>query len=281
MDYDKIIFSKKILLFTGLIYLIDYFSGGYLSEILALKSQSVIHNFEFWRIFSFVFAPGQIEGLLLFAFAFFVIAPKLEELIKKEFFLLFMFVLILLQGTIHTIVSWDKNIILSGFEGVSIFVLVLYTLLNLKQKIKFLMLPQISIITLTLLTLVAWITLKYLSYKAYGLNILLAGVSSFSFGTVMGILTIFQLRIVKTLLYRKNIIQRKVIEKPLEEKMKVLNQSVKESYDGELYDDFNEYIANDLTEQRLNEILDKINENGTESLSSSEIQFLEEYAKSI
>ncbi len=283
MDYDKTIFSKKILILAGIIYLIDYFSGGFLSDLLSLKPSLVINQFEFWRIISFVFAPGQIEGILLFTFAFFIIAPKLEELIKKEFFLLFLFLIITLQGTVHTIISWDKNITLAGFEGVSIFILVLYTLLNLKQKIKFLILPQISIITITLLTVVIWIVLKYFSYKVYGFNILLAGASSLSFGIVMSILTVGQLRIIKALLYKKNISQKQNIEKPLEEKMKVMNQGGEDIIKTGLYDSFwDDYDDDDeLSEQKLNEILDKINEQGRDALAPSERQFLKDYAKKI
>ena len=64
--------------------------------------------------------------------------------------------------------------------------------------------------------------------------------------------------------------------------MALISQKEKKKYYHQEQEEMNHYeFEENLSEDRLNEILEKINETGKESLSNEELRFLDEYSKNL
>jgi membrane associated rhomboid family serine protease len=281
-------FSHRLLIITGIIYLLDFLMFNKLTHLFGLEPQLVASKMEFWRIFTFPFTPSSIEGLFLFIFTFFFIGPKLELKLRKNFYPIILFFLICLQGTLITLIFWQSNLQFNGMEGLSFFILVLFTLINLNKKITLWGLRPIKSIMLVTLLSITWISSTAVHSIIAGNDILIKALSNLIFGILTSGVTYLQIEffnLQKKLDKEKKINDIESFGKSLTGDITPAFVEKKENKasnftlnDNSFLSQNNEFI---FSEQKLNDILDKINEKGKNSLTEEEINYLKEYSNNL
>jgi membrane associated rhomboid family serine protease len=289
------LFSKTFLFIAGSIYIINYLLKGLISDSLHFDPTLVTYgNYEYWRFLSYPFATGTIEGVLLFALTFYIISPKIENILKKLHFPLLILLLILFHSVINTFLflNNDININIYGMEGVSIFVLTLYVFLRPKEKVGILNFPIISTALLSFLIIMTWAGLKYYNIVVNNEPLTYSAVSTFIIGVGSALVLFAQIKLLQIFTKKKMIKKQddpKIPQEKEEEKYSyaMMSQSNVKKYnqDQESYDEEHDelILSNDPeeNEQILNDILEKISEHGKESITPPEIKFLREYSKHI
>lgn len=283
------IFSKIFLLVAVSLYFADYIFNGALSNIFMLDFARIVDAHEYWRLISYPFAYSGFQDFLLFVFTFIFIAPKLENTIDRKRYPLWLFLLVILQGLIFSMFFMGETVRFAGMAGVSIHLLLLYSLIEPRERIEFgVMQLRAPLFSASLFVL--WAALKYAEGVTHNNALLVSSFSFLSFGVLSGVLAFLQIRI--TSIFIRKSLRRKDTElkipKPEElsvafmsgMKHKKLYQS---GEDDDLLDDEISLLSDDPfeNEEKLNEILDKINLYGKESLSTNDKRFLTEYSKQL
>jgi membrane associated rhomboid family serine protease len=283
---EKILFSRILVFIYLIIGLASYLSNGVAYNLLSLNPVIAVSNSELWRLFSFSFVPGNIEGTLLFSFVFWFIAPILEERFRTRKFALLLVLIASLQGAIFTLLFWGKPLNIAGGEGVALFVLTLYMFLEVSDDgnaMNFYA-RKIRSLPFVVLTTVVWFSSvlihnSFVSNSGFTVSII-AG----AFGIILGAIMFMQIKAADYLLGRRKSISSPVVNIPNpEELITSLHTSRKRALQNH-FDEEDEYeeefsAADYFSEDRLNAILDKINEQGKDSLTSDEKLYLEEYSK--
>jgi membrane associated rhomboid family serine protease len=255
---------------------------GRLSSLLSLQPSLVFH-LEWWRVFTFPLATDSIEGTILFLFTFFIFAPKLEEIFRSWLYPLILFLIVFLQGAILTLLLWNCIITITGMEGLSFFVLTVFTLINIKKKLVIFNKYFIRTFMFSLGMFFLWFTLLFFHSVAIGdYRLIFEGVYSCVFGISTGLVFYLQIRYTKSIKPQEQPTSREPnhdIPKREELSYAVMANNELRRFNKNL----REELAKDegspqYSEDKLNEILDKINENGKESLSPSERKFLDDYS---
>lgn len=288
---DINIFSKSLVVMGLFFYFLDYIFDGVVSASISLTPLLVIENLDVWRTALYPFAVGTIEGVVLFAFTFFMIAPKLENLIGSLRFPIWLFLITLLQGFVMILTFWGTSHTLSGMEGISIFILVLFALLHPKEKINFFG-GNIRAYLLAIVLGASWIGAKSIRFDMAGAEDIATSVFSAIFGTFVSVLTFFQIKVSERAYRRKKLREAAGSEykmpEPEELSMALLSgNKFRKNYHNMQADMIDEEEGRvlsedpDENEEKLNEILDKINSDGKNSLTRFENRFLDEYSKTL
>lgn len=260
---------------------INYAFGLNLENYLSLNPQRILNNFEVWRLFSFSFIISNPTFIFLLAPIFIFASPILEEYLNKYLYPIFLFLVSSLQSFVLTLVFWNKNISLSGIEGISFFILTL--LVFLKPRVRVFPKHPVTVASFGLVMITLWVLSIYLPWSEQANNAELHNAASAIFGVLIGISVYIPIRYMDKYLKNRPIENKEkkiVIPKPEELSMAAISaQNL-----SKLYHQFDEEycsITDDFqtNEETLNEILDKINLSGKESLSYYEMKFLEEYSK--
>jgi membrane associated rhomboid family serine protease len=189
-------FSKIFLIIIGIIYFINFIYSNVLPDFLSLSPNDVIKNLSLWKLISFPFAPNGIESVVFFAFVFYFISSKLETYIEGLRYPLWLFLLTLLQGCILTLVFINSNVVIAGMDGISFYVLVVYSLLRSKDKINFLNFPPLPILAFSMLIGFLWFGLKLVNFSTTGNESqILSAIGSSLFGITAGLIHYLQIRL--------------------------------------------------------------------------------------
>lgn len=280
--------SFKMLLIASISYFVNYLSNGLIFSYLSLNPSLIINDFQIWRIITFPLAGTSVESYILFFITFTMISPNLEKSFKKPFYLLFISLLICLHGAISIILNYNTNINFFGSEGISFFVISLFVFINFKKKIQFSKLNPIKTPKFALSIIAFWlISVVAHSYLFNDSNILYISGFSGLFGIISALLIFGEMKIIEYVKNRNKKIVEPIIEIPRPEELAMAYSQPKfeksrfnkffnthHSNDG-LFDD------EDFTEDHLNSILDKVNEQGLDSLSEYEVEYLKEYSQRI
>ena len=283
------IFSKLFLLIAGLVYFLNYVYGNVLPDLLSLSPQDVVRNLSLWKLVTFPFSPGGIESVVLFAFVFYFISSRLESYIDGLRYPLWLFLLTLLQGCILTLVFINTNVIVAGMDGISFYVLVVYSLLRSKDKINFLNFPPMPILAFAMLLGFLWFGLKIVNFSTTGNDsIFLSAIGSSLFGITAGLIHYLQIRLsgLNTIGNTKAG-ENPDLRLPSPEELSMAHTTstrMRKYYQSNRPDNLDEepyLLSDDMSENedKLNEILDKISLNGKDSLTPFERRFLTEYSK--
>jgi len=281
MNKRTITFSLLFALFVGVINIIDFSIGGVLFANFALSTEKIFSEMEFWRLLSYPFFCGTAEGLLLFSAIFIFVSPKLEHFLGTRIYPLFLFLISFVVGSITTIIFNSKSILIGGMEGVSFFIFTVFMMLFVKDKHLKEKQPALAI---GVCTVIFWCVFKYFIAKTNGIESVLPSLVISSSGIIIGLLVYLQIYF----LIQSRIKKAKMRMRPMK-KIKIPNN---EELSFAMFNnpDFREMLANaTLTkstkeedyddEDRLNFILDKINESGKESITPEELSFLENYSR--
>jgi len=282
---NKIFFSRILVLIYLMLGLASYLSNSVSYYLLSLNPFITVSNPELWRLVSFSLVPGTIEGTLLFSFVFWFIAPILEEHFKIKKFVFLLFLITSLQGAIFSLLFWGKNIFIAGGEGISLFVLTLYMFLEVSDS-KYSMsfnAWEIHSLPFIVLTTVVWFS-SVLIHNSFvsGAGFTVAIIAG-AFGIILGAIMFMQIKVADYLLGRKRNVGNPVNIPSSEELITSLHigrkRAVQNHFDAEENYEEEFSAADYFSEERLNAILDKINEQGKESLTSDEKLYLEEYSR--
>lgn len=278
--FKNIYFSYFLLLLFSLIYGLDVISGDKITALVYLQPSLIINNMQLWRLVSYPLASGSFEGFLFFVLTFYLISTKLEIIFNRSLFALLVFLLICMQGTLISLIFWQKDYAFMGMEGISAFVITLFSLLNLNKKDTLWYLQPLKSYFIVSLIVLIWLfgTAIHLTINP-NFELFMQKVSAAGFGLVSGSFLYLQLIILRKT--KKMIYPKPDIPTPEELSMAMISKSqpkknLKQRNDFSSHQEFEEF-----SESQLNEILDKINENGKESLTEEEIRYLKEYSRHI
>ena len=290
MKKQKITFSLFFALSIGVINLIDFLVGGALFTIFALSTERIFAGMEFWRLVSYPLFSGSIEGFFLFGAIFIFISPKLENFLSTKIYPLFLFLIALVLGAITTIIFNSKSIIIGGMEGISFFLFTVFMMLLVKDNYLREKQPALAI---GVCTVIFWGLFKYFIAKTHGIEAVLPSVVISATGVIIGLLVYCQIYfLIKTRI--KNAKTRmqpmKQIYIPTNEELSYAmfnNPNIREMLVNAKFSNPNFLVKNSTVkeveyydeEERLNFILDKMNESGKESITPEEQFFLENYSK--
>ncbi len=273
--------SQKIIPLVFLLIVIDIFLGGIISSALELVPGLVINKSEYWRLISFPFATTSAEGLVLFLFTFYLVAPRLEKILKGGVFLSLLPPLIFLQGVIHTLLFWNSSSALSGLEGISFFVLTLFVYMNPSTHLKVRFAPSLRLVFIITALIALWGSIKFYYIYDTGSDAVLISSASALFGILTASLCYLQIRFLKSFLKSEEKNSEPDIPNPEELRMAMI--SAEKSYransrkhDSEIPEEYENFDME--PEERLDYILDKILDSGQESLTPGELFFLKNYS---
>jgi len=274
--------SFRLLLIAGFIYVTDIFVQGKISSVLALQPYLILEKMELWRLITFPFARGTVESTMLFLLVFYLYGPKLEEILNRTLFSLILILVTILQGTILTLVFWKSPAMLSGMEGISFFVMLLYTFFKKGKRVYIWLFKPVKTSVLTMIIFIGWGT-ALLSHSLLndGYSILIKGVLSAFIGFTAAGVSFMQIRTTKNLIKARLAERGLEIPKPEELTPALIEQNELRKYAQSLRDEPTYYGQIKYTVDRLNEILDKIIAHGKESLSPEERRYLEGYSKNV
>jgi hypothetical protein len=271
-----------MLFIVSSVYLVNLLTNGYISSLISLKPDYIFEKMQLWRLFSFPFAGGTLESDLLFFITFLFFAPKLEKLFHRVMFPILLFLLFCLQGTILTLVYWKSSLVFTGMEGISFFILTFFLFINIKNKFRFIKYKNLKTTTVIPIIFCIWFISVFLHSLFSGVHeVFIRGMSGMIFGVTSGFIAYLQIRLTRKLLSRKPILSDLTIPRPEELTPALISFKEERKLKQNLKNVNNDNIKPILTEDRLNEILDKLGIHGKESLTPDEIKFLEDYSKSI
>jgi membrane associated rhomboid family serine protease len=257
-----------------------------------LDPKAIASGQEFWRLLSYIFVPANLQSALLPIAALYIFSTRLESVLNKNIYPVFFLLVVLLQSIVYTLVFWNTNNQLYGLEGIALYSTVLFVLLKPKEKVKFWVLPESTSLVYGMCVLALWTFIKLVSLKNPEYTVA-TFLYTFSFGTAAAVITYAQLNFIGKMLRRKvnippypkitNIQKDTEEEQPVAlastSKLKKYSSIIKDDFDDEDYillsDDPEE------NEERLNRILDKMNDLGPKAISESERSFLRVYSKSL
>lgn len=296
--FKNINFSKVFLGIITLFYLINVVSNYAFVDFLSLQPKVVLEQLNLWKILTFPFAINSIDSFILFLFSFHFFSEKLEKVIGSIRYSIWLLILNLILGCLVTLLFWNSTFNFSGLDSISFFVISLYMMLKPKSYINISKL-RLYVMPSVLLFLMIWISTKILVYGINDVTMAINTLTSFIFGVTSSLLIYFQIRIYTDKRDEKPILNEVKSSLPKEEDLEFLSaikeknasylyntENINHDSVADLYDkyDYSNYgISKDpsVNEERLNFILDKINDKGQNSLSVSEKKFLYYYSKQL
>lgn len=275
-------FMRNFLFVTGLIYLVNFLMDGRLDGVLGLVPSAVFEKMEFWRIVTFPFSYGSFEGVMLFAVVFYFFGSKVEQLLPKGILPALLILLIAMQGIAMNLIFWNSSYSIAGMEGIAIFSLTLFTLTHYRARVKFLSFPSFRGSAAVLLIFSAWILAKAVNSLLFGNSVIYIATANIGFGFFTAMLIHFQIRFLNKMAAKRKAERKVPMPDPEELSLAMIaNREMKKYYQQQSDDVFLDDFDFELTEERLNEILDKISVSGQESLTIEERKFLRQYSKNL
>lgn len=291
--FKHINFSKIFIAFITICYIINVVTNYYFVDILALQPKLLLDNLAIWKLFTYPLAINSLDSFVLFFFAFALSSTKLEKIIGSIRYASWLTILSIIYGSIITLSFINSTAAITGLDALSFFVITLHILLKPRTFIN----PfkaRINIVTITLIFFILYISTKIL---IYGLSDITSAnfLTSISFGIFTALLIYFQIKLYKSF-NSKSFGYDNLSNIPNIEFLATIkdNKSSNFLYNTEKlrFNSFNENVEEIeqnmiLTEdpvsneEKLNYILDKMNEKGKDSLTVAEKKFLYFYSMNI
>ncbi len=277
--------SQVIAIMVACFGIANLLTNNYIFNLLALIPSKVAIDLQFWRVISFSFLPGSVEGSLLFAFTFWFIAPMLEERFNHLTFSIIILLITLLQGIGFSLFFWKSPMAFAGTESLSFFVLTMFTLAEIPKKNhpqRLFGLPAMSFVTLASML---WLSVVLIHFSMTSETLLYNSIFSASYGILISLAMYLQIRLTHSFNVQPqeamNPKPRVVPDfEPSEVKTRDRNAVGYRMIDKPLDDMFmdDQELEDFYSEEKLNTILDKMLEYGNDSLSPFEKRYLKEYS---
>jgi hypothetical protein len=257
-------------------------TSGLFESYLSSGSLDFFAGSDYWKAISYLLIQPDVASFFLVLFTFTLISPFLENLLSSKYFAKLTFIFALFQGIAVPLFFFlikDYSSIISGADGLAIFVLTLFTLLNPGYSVSA---GKLNIKTrfLTVTTILTWLAVKTPLLIMGSWSLLLPTLVFAVLGLAAGVVSYFVLREEPKDDMYINFDDIDIIMPKVEElKPALIAKEMKNNKESIDYEHHVEYTNNPREdEENLNTILDKINEFGKDSLTADEMNFLKEYS---
>ncbi len=271
-----------------LVNAINFATSGLLEPILSSGSLDFFAGSEYWKILTYLLIQSDAGSLFLTLFTFLLISPFLENILTSKYFTKLLFIFALFQGIavpLFFFLAKQYNVVITGADGLAIFILTLFTLLNPGYSVA---LGRFRIKTglLTVTTIMTWLLVKTPAFLVGDWNQIVPVMAFSILGFVAGVTSYVVFKEEDKKEREKYEIDFDdldfLIPKAEELKPALISQQVRSKQENEVVESHIEFTNDPYEdEQNLNIILDKINDYGKESLTSDEIDFLKIYSDHI
>lgn len=278
--------AHRILVILAIGFVLNLVSQGLFSDYTRLVPTLAIHNYEFWRIITYPLASTGFWNLFSASLLLYFFGPEIEQLLRPERFIRYTLFFMLLHGLFHTLLLTGTTTPLAGPYSYALAVLIVFAYVY----------PSAEFSIFGIISLRAWVfALLFVAFSVISpLIMVLNGglsVAAFLTGPIAGIAG--GLLFAHIYFHKYNIPSladvvrsrnRPVITQQTQPVTPVVKRTRTEysPSKGKRMQSpamYNEADDTTLDEHRLNDILDKISEQGRDSLSEEEIEFLEDYAR--
>lgn len=273
------LFSQTLLLCIAMGFLSNVVAHNMAYTWLSLPAASVFSSLELWRLVLYPFSSMSSASVILLCTVLALFAPSLEKMLSTKRLALYVAGLVLAQGLLYAtlLAQSSQNVVLSGGDSISFFLLGLFAFLMPRRVLRINNVIEIrGLFLVFVLALTAFCVSALTAYKDPS-TYFFTGALSGAIGVAYAVLVSTQLQL-KLLRFRsyamevESFIDQHVESPHLEA---VATTSVRER----LQQPSPPAVAEQITEEDINRLLDKIFEHGQDSLTESERAILEEYAQ--
>jgi membrane associated rhomboid family serine protease len=289
---NKLSLSLLIIFFIGFLNAVNIALDNFLFDIFAMKTKKFFMDIELWRMFTYSFFTNSIEGFALFIFTFYFLLNKVEIFLGNKTYSILLTLVTFLIGSITTLSMINENVVFSGLEGTSFFIISIFLWLT---KNRFIKKNSLYLHLSIILSMVLWFGVKSYIAIEYGFIHIVPSLIMALCGIIIGSLVFLQI---------KYLIEKRI--NPA--KIKITNTKPNADFVGySIYTNpkFKKYLHNKIEqnywlikektankeenietnaitdEERLDQILDKINSVGQSNLTKQEMEFLNYYSNKL
>lgn len=282
----KPVFIYLLLVVCGVVFFLDQMGGHPLSSLLGLDPVAVFQRNEIWRLFSYPYVSNSVSAFLILVLSIGLLAPPIESTLSTRKFIVVTSIVFLVQGLIHLGLFWQKPNTLLGMECYSFFIMGLFTFMFPTYKIHLYNRFEVRgihiVVCITTLSFSFWLIPSISNADQF----VQSAVSS-ALGIVLAMLVLLGINHSTIFVPKRNGFVQRLEQATTNQEN--LEPVVSSSFGVQRYtsthasfsleDSFEPEFDSD--EERLNFLLDKIGQNGFETLSPEEKLFLKEYSKKI
>jgi hypothetical protein len=284
------LFSQLFMIVVLMFFVLNIFSKGALSSVFSLRPYEVIDTIQWWRIFTFPLATSSIESISLLLISMGLFAPALEVSLSTRWFSLSVLGLFALQGLLFTLTFGyiDDRAMLTGADSLSFFIMASYTFIIPHRSIQLWKDKEVHGLSLVIaITALAFFVSSF--YAVRSTEHYFNGALSSAFGVLGAIvLTAIVHRRLRAIRKQTAFADQDYYEykhRPQQENESELVETGAPSTSSTpripVQQQFTHTLPVESDEERMNRLLDKIFDEGQESLTSEERLFLDEYSRRI
>jgi|GEM_PF-1852840 len=273
--------SRKILIGIMALFILSLLRlTDLLTPYVVLAPVDIFPGLELWRLVSYPLATGFL-GLIVGSIVFSTPAEELEQMLGTRQFGMLLLLVLVTAGVIHTALFFGTGLPMAGISNIALFVLVGFVYLFPHSDVRILFFSVRSLYVLA--ALIALVLVSTIYSSVAGGTTLLSFFSIGGFGLLLGA-AYFHLRFQKyPFLLRPIRSMERMAGKgkpvPIAHKPVAAPRRASVSQPVRVRIPFQKAQGRDLSdEERLNVILDKINEKSYGSLTDDEKRFLSEYS---
>lgn len=279
--------SHRILLALSVLYFVNMALGGMLTSYLALFPAEMVARGEYWRIVTYPFAVFGFWSMLSTGCIFYFFAPEVEQIVTPKKFLIASAFFVVLHSVIYTPLFFSYNLPLTGPEALALAILTVYTYIYPRGEIS--LFGVLTLKASVLLLAIVCLSLLFPVFRSpFDTMAIIHVFANQIFGVLSGFLFSYLVfgsdnDFMLSLFSRKQPLHTAPRKTPSPTASVGFTSPLSTSHLEDHLEDHDHSVlaADELDEDRLNFILDKIYEKGQHSLTNSEKKFLEEYAKKL
>ncbi|MFM8472425.1 MAG: rhomboid family intramembrane serine protease [Candidatus Kapaibacterium sp.] len=273
------LFSQSLLLLVLMGFVSNIVAHGVAFTWLSLPAESVFSTLQLWRLVLYPFASMSSASVALLATVLALFAPSLEKMMSTRRLALYVGVLVLAQGLVYaTLLSQSsQHVVLSGGDSISFFLLGLFAFLMPRRVLRIGNVVEIRGLFLAfVLALTAFCVSALTAYKDPSAYIF-TGALSGAIGVAYAVLVTTQLQL-KLLRFRSYAME---VDSFIDQHVESPHLEVATTSIGRerTQQSMVAVQTEQVTEDDINRILDKIFEQGQESLTTAEREILEAYSQ--
>ena len=273
-------YSRILVILFSASFLLNYSLDWQLVDYLGLNVDKVFLGGEIWRLILYPFADSSLHSLLLLISSLTLFSPSLEKVFKSFRFPVLLLLIVCLHGLIINLINFSLEVEASSSFAISYFILFSFIFLNINKTIntKNLIINYKIIATVSIaLGLLAEFIMVYAVRQTLDfVPFEMAALGSLTAFAISQKISIEIKKIKERNLATKKVNYNKPVKIPIPIAEAMHSEKNKVDYNSPILSD-NSFE----NENRMNQILDLITENGINSISQDEIAFLEEYSKNI
>lgn len=274
------VFSQLFLVAAGMCFILNIFGHSIAYNLFALTPAAITQNFEFWRLLTYPLATTSTESFLLLTISVGLFSSLLELSFSTRRFILSILGLVISQGLLYVVAfgGVSKGVVLSGGDGISFFLMAMYTFVMPNRSIH--VWRRIEIRGLFVVMVLALTSFFFSAYRAYHdtSDLFYYGAISSAYGVVFAVLltSVLHQRLKRVRRLNGRIAPERIDERFVEQEEELVStfgksdRGVSKLYYPEAHRD---------EEELMNQLLDKIFEHGQDSLTPEEKSFLEDYSQ--